>query len=286
VAVEARKRDLEHRLQRLESLIAEVESVREESARKSAVETIQALLQLHGEGLERILELASSAGEPGAAFVRSLGDDELVGELLLLHGLHPVGLRARVEHALGRLQAHLAQNGASAELQSVEGGVVRVGLRSGDRNGPATPLRYAIEQAILEAAPDVASIEVASEPPPEPVRFAQLGQIKTLAEREWRYIGHVDSLQPGQARIQDVAGVRILFCRVDRIWYAYLDRCPGCDGDLTDAALDGPILRCVSCWRRYDVTFGGHSPDASGLHLAPVPLAVDGEHIRIATTSG
>jgi hypothetical protein len=114
---------------------------------------VRALLDLHAAGLARVLELASQAGEPGRDLVARLGQDGLVSNLLVLHGLHPVPLAERVAGALDRVRPRLRAWGADVELVEAAGEVVRARLRGNPSDGPA--LRAAVEEAILEAAPDV-----------------------------------------------------------------------------------------------------------------------------------
>jgi Fe-S cluster biogenesis protein NfuA len=118
------------------------------------VELVQALVDLYGEGLARIV-----AHDPEC--VAGVADDELVSHLLLLHGLHPVPLEDRVRGALADVRPYLEQHGGDVELLGIEGGVARLRLQ-GTCNGCASStatLKLAIEDAIHRVAPDVESIE-------------------------------------------------------------------------------------------------------------------------------
>ena len=75
----------QRRAERIEALIQEVNEFSDPHARAIAEELVQALLDLYGEGLARILELTVQAGAPGYTLVESLASDDLVGSLLLLH---------------------------------------------------------------------------------------------------------------------------------------------------------------------------------------------------------
>ena len=66
---------------------------------------MQAVLGLHGAGLERILTHLDDATLD--ACVR----DEIVGGLLLLHGLHPLELEERVREALEQVRPTLQLHG-------------------------------------------------------------------------------------------------------------------------------------------------------------------------------
>ena len=49
-------------------------------------------MELHGAGLERMLEIVRANGDSGQLILDSLGRDDMVSSLLVLYGLHPVGI--------------------------------------------------------------------------------------------------------------------------------------------------------------------------------------------------
>jgi Fe-S cluster biogenesis protein NfuA len=118
------------------------------------VELVQAIVDLYGEGLARIV-----AHDP--ACVAGVADDELVSHLLLLHGLHPVPLEERVRGALEGVRPYLEQHGGDVELLSVEGGVARLRLEGSCKGCPSSTatLKHAIEDAIQRVAPDIEEID-------------------------------------------------------------------------------------------------------------------------------
>jgi Fe-S cluster biogenesis protein NfuA len=117
------------------------------------VELVQALVDLYGEGLARIV-----AHDP--ACVSGLADDELVSHLLLLHGLHPLPLEERVRGALADVRPYLEQHGGDVELLGVEAGVARLRLEGSCNGCPSSTatLKHAIEDAIQRVAPDIEEI--------------------------------------------------------------------------------------------------------------------------------
>src|SRR5690349_21380757 len=92
--------DLRGRMQRLDALIQEAERFADPVVQARTREIVGALLELHGAGLEKILEHVAGIGEDGLAAIDALARDELVGSLLLLHGLHPLDVETRVLGAL------------------------------------------------------------------------------------------------------------------------------------------------------------------------------------------
>jgi Fe-S cluster biogenesis protein NfuA len=150
------------RMERLETLLHEAENFADPQVRARVRELIQAILDLHGMGLERILDLAAGCGEAGPAMVEAIARDDVVGNLLLLHGLHPLDVETRVRQALDKVRPYLRSHGGNVELLAVDKGVVRLRMAGSCQSCPSSEatLKRAIEKAIYESAPDVASIEV------------------------------------------------------------------------------------------------------------------------------
>lgn len=126
----------------IEKVEAALEAVESDPA---ALEAVQAVVELYGEGLRRMV------GGAGA-------EDELVAHLLVLHDLHPVPLEERVREALAK----------GVELVSIDKGVVQ--LRT---NGSCTSSIDEVKAAVAAAAPDVDEIVVAEMAGPEVIRLPQ-----------------------------------------------------------------------------------------------------------------
>ena len=150
----------QERMQRIEVLIQTLDRLTDPQAKEGARALVQALLDVHGAGLARVLEILSRAGDHGRALTAELAQDDLVASLLLLHGLHPVDLATRVRRALDEVRPVLRSHGGDVELLGVTGGAVRLRLRGGGGASSATHLQRTVEDAIVGAAPDVATIEV------------------------------------------------------------------------------------------------------------------------------
>src|SRR6202161_565848 len=105
---------------RVESLLGQLEALPDAAARDTATEVMQALLDLYGEGLGRIVDVVA-AGDDGT-LAAALADDELVAHLLLLHGLHPVAVEERVRGALEGVLPYLESHGGNVQLLGVEDG--------------------------------------------------------------------------------------------------------------------------------------------------------------------
>ena len=137
----------------------------------AATEAVQALVELYGEALARMLAGASPT------------EDELLSHLLLVHDLHPVDVEARVRQALDDVRPYLGSHGGDVELLGVDDGVARLRL-GGTCNGcpsSTVTLRNAIEEAVLRAAPEVERIEAEGVAEPQPA-LVQIGSLTCPTE--------------------------------------------------------------------------------------------------------
>lgn len=71
---------------RVEAALAAVEAL-PPAARECALDALAELLTMYGEGWRRTLEVVAARSGPNA--VDRLVADELIGHLLMVHGLHP-----------------------------------------------------------------------------------------------------------------------------------------------------------------------------------------------------
>jgi Fe-S cluster biogenesis protein NfuA len=149
-------------MERVESLVRELERSPDTAAKERAQEIIATVVELHGAALERMLEGLAHAGAPGRALIDSLAEDELVSSVLLLHGIHPLALETRVRQALENVRPLLRSHGGNVELLGISGGLVRLRMLGSCDGCPSSELtlKSAIEQAIFERAPDVTGIEL------------------------------------------------------------------------------------------------------------------------------
>ena len=147
-------KDFERRLELIERGVREIEAAADAGLRATAQQLVQSILELHSMSLERLLEIVHGSGNEGQDIIDRLGRDTLVSKLLLLHSLHPLSLEARVMQALDDVRPLLRPHHADVELVGIADGAVRARVSGG---AALVPL---VERAILEAAPDVTSLEV------------------------------------------------------------------------------------------------------------------------------
>lgn len=150
--------NLNERIHQIEGLIRKTEELSDPRARALAIELCQAVLGFHAAALERLIEIISQAGEPGA-LVNTLAADDLTSSLLLLHGLHPHSLEERVASAIEKVRPFLRSRGATVGLTGIEDGVVRVRVE-GVRGSSTAPVQAAVEEAVYAMAPEAVGVVV------------------------------------------------------------------------------------------------------------------------------
>lgn len=263
---------MDDRIERVERLLDEADD--------DAVELVQALLDLYGEGLRRILERVDAA---------ALVDDDLVSHLLLLHDLHPVPVETRVREALEGVRPYLESHGGDVELVGIdEEGVVHLRMRGSCNGCPSSTmtLKLAIEDAIQRVAPEVERIDAegVSEPAPGP-QLLQL-EVADALRGDWAAVGSLPELRASDTVVKRVSGAELLFAELGDNLYAYRAACPGCGETLEGAALHEAELVCPHCGRGYDARRAGRCTDEPDLSLEPVPLLTDDAGLaRVALTA-
>jgi hypothetical protein len=149
--------EFQEQVGRIDKLVQKIESAKDPSLRGTARELIQTLMELHGAGLERVLEIVCGAGgEAGPAIVQALAGDELVSSLLVLYDLHPDDFETRVRRGLDKVRPLLRARGAGLEPVSIDGDGVHVRLTGAASN----ELREAVREALFETAPDAVDVVI------------------------------------------------------------------------------------------------------------------------------
>jgi Fe-S cluster biogenesis protein NfuA len=154
--------DFQKRMRKVEALIEEIEASADPQLRSRTADLTALLMEMHGVGLKRMVELLRQDDAVGGGVVERLAREPLVASLLLLHGLHPVELATRVAQALDQVRPLLRSHGGDVELLAIEEGVVRLRLVGSCHGCPSSTqtLKNSIEEAIYGLAPDVVELHV------------------------------------------------------------------------------------------------------------------------------
>lgn len=160
------KREFTRRSDRIEELVSRIENTGDPAIRAVAQELLQAVIELHGVALDRILDAVAELPSAEVALAQIAGDD-LVSNVLSLHGIHPVAIEARVAAAIEKSRPYLKSHGGNVELASIEDGTVHVRLEGtcGSCSSSSETLKNHVEDAIYQAAPEVVTVIAESMPP-------------------------------------------------------------------------------------------------------------------------
>jgi Fe-S cluster biogenesis protein NfuA/nitrite reductase/ring-hydroxylating ferredoxin subunit len=291
--VEAPEQLLDH----VQELQDRLERSGDSAVRAIADELVSAVVSLYGAGLEQIMAGLRAAGADGERLAISLADDPLVATLLLIHDLHPVSLEDRVQAALDSVRPYMESHGGNVELLSLEDGVARIHLRGScsDCSASSMTLELAIKQALEEAAPDLAGLEVEGVAPqmtglalpiadgaPSGLELPVVMSGPAPSAPAWFELDGGAEVGDGERIAVDVAGHALMVANVEGTLLAYRDACAACGGALHDGELTAGALACPGCGRSYFLPRAGRSMDDERIQLEPVPLLREQGRVKVA----
>jgi hypothetical protein len=134
------------RIRQIETLIRQIEETADPEIRERVRELVEAILEFHGAGIEKMLEIVKESGAGANTTVHAFARDESVTGLLLLYGLHPEDFETRVRRAIDAVPY--------LELAGTAGGVVRV------RTSSPGVSREAVEELVYAVAPEATAVHV------------------------------------------------------------------------------------------------------------------------------
>lgn len=137
----------------LDELLVRVEAL-PGAAGELALEAIAALCEVYGAALTRITAMAADGSGVTA---RQLADDDLIEQLLLLHGLHPDPTTERVERVVA--EVGVALDGADVRCTGITDGVARIEIAATGCSSQTPALLSTVSDAVLSAAPELAAVE-------------------------------------------------------------------------------------------------------------------------------
>lgn len=158
----ASEKEFQEKVRQLGTLVGELNDAPEGSSKVAAREMVQLLMEVHGAGLERIMELVFESGGHGDVIIKRLGQDPIARNLLLLYSLHPDDFETRILKALDEAKTRLRKHNADVEMVSIQDGTVQLRLVTpGHACGSTTKtLQSIVEESIYEFAPDLTSLVI------------------------------------------------------------------------------------------------------------------------------
>lgn len=165
------ERERQSQVERIGQLLQEVTAFPDPQQRAKTEDLLRNLLDLYGTGLARLLEITAQADVSGLKLIEAFAQDELVGALLLLHGLHPVELETRIQQAVGGVRASVEKRGGTIEFERLEGGVAYLRVTGVGHGCASAALTQLIEEAVYSRAPDLEDVRLQEVAAPRPVKF-------------------------------------------------------------------------------------------------------------------
>ena len=287
--------------ERINGLVADIGASSDPRLAEKAEDLVGLLMQFYGAGLRRMLQLADEAGALDGGYLDGIVADELLSSILILHDLHPLDLPTRVQAALDRVRPYLGSHGGDVEILGIDGDVVRVRMEGSCSTCPSSTvtLNFAIEEAILKAAPEISRIEaegVAAAPDTGPLIQLRPRGGATVegthaadsgpAATTWLALEPGITIEDGASSALELGGLPVVIWRSGADLYAYRDRCPNCRSHVADGRLRETVLTCKVCGHAFDVRLAGRSTGDDTLHLDPLPLLVEAGRVRIAVPVG
>ena len=262
--------------ERIQALIAAC-AADSPAAQARAEQLVREVVDLYGAALVRVM---AAVDDP--ALADRLAADDLIGSLLLVHGVHPHDVTQRVSRALDGVRPYLGSHGGDVQLLGISDGVVRLSLSGSCKSCPssAVTLELAVEDAVRTAAPEIDSIEAVTAGSESVIPVDSLMSRVHGGGHEpttWYPVPELDELTRGEVAGFAFGDTVVLACRVGDAVLAYLDRCPECANSLAGASLSATVLSCPHCPARFDVMHAGIGVGETVRNLLPVPvLARDG----------
>ena len=158
----AKNEAFKEQLQKLGTLVAELEAEQSDGSKVAARELVQLLMEVHGTALERLLEIVFESGLAGEAILSKAGNDPMVRHLLLLYSLHPEDIDTRVLRALDDVAPRLRKHNSEVEIVSIQEGAVQLKIHiSGHACGSTSKtVKALVEECVYDAAPDLVSLHI------------------------------------------------------------------------------------------------------------------------------
>jgi Fe-S cluster biogenesis protein NfuA len=179
--------EFQERTEQINRLVQRVTAFEDDDARTTSLELLQSMMDLHGAAMARVVELLSESGEAWRKSLSKLSDDPLICGLLVLYGIHPVALEERVSRAIEKVRPQLQKHGGSVELIEVADEAVRIKIQSSGHGcgSSADTLKATVEQAILEAAPEIVALSIETDELAS--GFVPLNTIQPINKEEMKY---------------------------------------------------------------------------------------------------
>ena len=105
--------------ERIERLLTEIQGSAGPTTWQRVEELVHRLVSMYGEGLDRLVGHVQATEANTPALRSRIASDELLSNLLILHGLHPSTTAERVQAAIDRVSPYLRSHKGGVELVEI-----------------------------------------------------------------------------------------------------------------------------------------------------------------------
>lgn len=98
---------------------------------------------------------------------------------------------------------------------------------------------------------------------------------------QFTHVARVADVPVGEARVFEVAGVRLALCNAEGAIYAIADACTHDDGPLGEGHLDGHAIECPRHGARFDVRSGAVTRMPAAFPVRSYPVRVENGEIAV-----
>ena len=188
---------------------------------------------------------------------------------------------------------------ATSSSSAYNEGVVHLRLEGSCHGCPSSTvtMKLAIEKAIEEAAPEVIRIEVEGASPAASAASNGNGAAPKISQTaapdleinsgEWIALDQLPEFTRGKSCQHNIGGDERSFVQGRRDVLRLSGLLPVLWlGAGRKRVCKENLLTCSSCERRYDLRSAGQCLDMGELHLAPLPLLVEQDGVKIAVATG
>ena len=136
-----------------------------------ALAAVSGLAEIYGQALARALDLVDPA------LLEHMLGDELIGHLLVLHGIHPSPIRYRTSRVIEGLRSGLSARGVEFELARVDHTVAVLRLSLKGCGTSAAGVEQAVRDALLAAVPELSAVTFVPAEQASRATFVPLGAL-------------------------------------------------------------------------------------------------------------
>jgi nitrite reductase/ring-hydroxylating ferredoxin subunit/Fe-S cluster biogenesis protein NfuA len=230
----------------------------DETQRNAVQAYRQAIEQLHGEALTRLVRALKSDPAALAAMKRAISD-EIVYAVLRRHAIIKASLAERVELALASIRPMLASHGGDVELVKVAPPQIEVRFVGACDGCPASAMTFhaGVKKVVEESCPeitDVLQVKGTGAGGGNGVNF--VSPFALHADGDWLDAGTLAEIPEGGLRTLELGGQKILLSRQGKAVTCFQNACAHLGFPIHDGDVEDGIITCPHHGFRYDLASG------------------------------